>query len=79
MVAALDGEQRRILAALLEGAELLQRPGKDWLLDGRQVAFSDLEPLWNAELVTFRLPMTETVQLQLTLAGVAAVGREAAD
>ena len=38
--------------------------GQARLAPGRQVVFSDLEPLWKAELVTFRLPMTETVQLQ---------------
>lgn len=78
-LAKLSGEQWRILVALVDGAELLQRPGQDWLLDGQQIAFGDLQPLWNAELVTFRFPMTETLQLQLTPAGVAAAGREAAD
>ncbi|MFT2722241.1 hypothetical protein ACMT4L_19825 [Deinococcus sp. A31D244] len=67
----LGREQWRILVALLGGAELMQRPGEDWLLDGKEVAFSDLQPLWDAELVTFRFPMTETVYLQLTPAGAA--------
>lgn len=69
----LGREQWRILAALLDGAELTQLPGEDWLLDGREVAFSDLQPLWDAELVTFRFPMTETLHLQLTPAGAAQV------
>ena len=78
-LAKLSGEQWRILVALVGGAELLQRPGQDWLLDGQQIAFGDLQPLWDAELVTFRFPMTDTVHLHLTPAGVAAAGREAAD
>ena len=78
-VAKLSGEQWRILAALVGGAELLQRPGQDWLLNEQQIAFSDLQPLWDAELVTFRFPMRDTVHLHLTPAGVAAAGREAAD
>ena len=67
----LGRKQWRILVALLGGAELMQRPGEDWLLDGKEVAFSDLQPLWDAELVTFRFPMTETVHLQFTPAGAA--------
>ncbi|MGM9319445.1 hypothetical protein [Deinococcus aquaticus] len=67
----LGRRQWRTLVALLGSAELMQRPGEDWLLDGREVAFSDLQPLWDAELVTFRSPMTETVHLQFTPAGAA--------
>lgn len=41
----LGREQCRILVALLGGAELMQRPREDWQLDGREVAFSALQPL----------------------------------
>ncbi|GGR60301.1 hypothetical protein GCM10008959_22710 [Deinococcus seoulensis] len=79
MTAGLSATHRRILAAMLNGTELLQRPGEDWELDGQRVPFSDLQVLWDAQLVTFRLPMTHTAYLNLTPEGAAALGREAAD